>query len=104
MTYRANCPSCGHKFGRLWFFRGVPEYRHTCPTCGARIKSNSWWEWIGSAVLALPVLVALGLWHFWRFPGWAVLLVTAVMLAVGVAFFPYLTKFDLKDDTKDHAA
>lgn len=55
-------------------------------------------------MLGLPIVVALVLWHFWHLPVWAVLLVTAVMPAVGAVFFPYLTKFDLKDDTKDHPA
>jgi predicted membrane channel-forming protein YqfA (hemolysin III family) len=72
--------------------------------CAARFKSNSWWEWLGSAMLALPVIVALALWFFWRLPGWSVFVVSGVMLALGVVFFPYLTKFDLKDETRDHTA
>ena len=53
-------------------------------------------------MLALPVLAALGLWFFWRLPGWAVFAVTAITLVVGVALFPYMTKFDLKDEVRDH--
>src|SRR5262245_34887306 len=97
MKYRAICPSCGHKFGRARFVRLVPEYRHKCPGCGVHIKSNSYWEWISDAVLATPVLIALGLWYFWRLPGWAVLVVIAFSLLIGPWLFPYTTKFDLKD-------
>ena len=53
-------------------------------------------------MLAFPVLTALGLWFFWLLPGWAVFAITAITLVVGVALFPYMTKFDLKDEVKDH--
>ena len=53
-------------------------------------------------MLALPIAAALGLWHFWRLPGWAVGAIIVLTLLVGVAFFPYVTKFDLKDEVGEH--
>lgn len=100
MKYRAVCPSCGHKFGRLWYFKVVPEYGHGCPGCGARLKSESRSEWGFSAVFGTPVVVAFVLWRFWGVSAWYIALAVVVMLLTGPAFFPYTTKFELKDEQK----
>jgi CXXC-20-CXXC protein len=102
MKYRAICPSCGLKFGRLWFFRAVPEYRHACPDCGVRIKSESRSEWGFSALVATPVIVAFVLWRFLGVSAWFIALAAVVALLVGIGIFPYATKFELKDDHRSH--
>jgi CXXC-20-CXXC protein len=104
MKYRAICPSCGYKFGRLWFFRVVPEYLHTCPGCGVRLKSESRSEWGFSALIAAPVIIAFALWRFWSVSAWLIALVAVVMLFIGVVAFPYLTKFELRNEQRNHDA
>jgi predicted MFS family arabinose efflux permease len=69
-----------------------------------RFKSNSYWEWGFDVLFALPVLAAIGLWFFWRLPGWAVLISAVLTLICAVAFFPYVTKFDLVEDKNGHDA
>src|SRR5262245_19674162 len=100
MKYRAICPSCGHKFSRLWYFRVVPEYRHACPGCGARVKSQSRSEWGFSALLAIPVIVAFVLWRFWGVSLWFMALAAVLTQIVGVAIFPYITTFELRDERR----
>ncbi len=98
MRYRAICPSCEYRFGRSWFFRVIPEYRHKCPGCGVRVKSNSKWEWGNSAPPAVLIFAALVLWFFGYLAGWLLGVVAVAVLAVSFALFPYVTKFDLKED------
>lgn len=102
MKYRALCPSCGYRFGRLWFFRVVPEYHHACPGCGARIKSESLSEWAFSALAATPVIVAIALWLLLGMSPWLIALAAAVAVIVGLGIFPFVTKFELKAQPKSH--
>lgn len=103
MTYRAICPSCGYKFGRRWCFRAVPEHRFKCPSCNRRIKLNSCWEWIGNSVFAIPVIAAITLWDLWHLPSWTALSIIAASLITPISLYPYITKFDLIDESREHA-
>ncbi len=95
MQYRAKCPVCNYRFGRVCFFRLLPEHKHYCPSCGAGIKSNSLWEWGFSGVLALPVI---GSYFFWKSSVLCLvefLCICVVVMFIGLIVFPYATKFDL---------
>jgi CXXC-20-CXXC protein len=104
MKHRAICPACGHRFGRLWFFCVVPEYRHACPNCGVSIKSESLSEWLSGALFALPVVTTFVLWLFFSVSAWWILVSTVIMLIFGVFAFPYLTRFELGQIERKHDA
>lgn len=104
MKYRAKCPACDYRFGRMWFFRIAPEYKHRCPSCGARIKSNSFREWGFSGILALPGIIGFFLWQSEILSLIEFISICVILLCVGVAVFPYVTKFDLKEDETNNNA
>ncbi|MFA5190931.1 MAG: hypothetical protein WC740_09400 [Verrucomicrobiia bacterium] len=46
-------------------------------------------------------MLTLWLWFSHFLPGWAVLVITAAIFVAAFALFPYITRFDLKDDAGD---
>ena len=103
MKYRAVCPNCNHKLGREYFIKVIPELGNTCPSCGSEIKSNSLWEWVGSAILAIPVVISIGLFVLRFISGKRFFEILATTFIIGYLSFPYVTKFDLieKKDRSD---
>lgn len=91
MKILAKCPICGVRIPRYFVLAAGPLIDVTCPACGRALHFDERTEKITGLALGLPigVLIALGAIGYlsWVF----VIIDIAILGAVGVFAFPYLT-------------
>lgn len=91
VIYRAICPNCSSRLGRMHGIRSKPR---PCDCCGAVIRPMPSWDWAQNLIFGVPmgIFVIPGLFLL----GWKITLV--VFLVWQVLFFivwPYIAPFQL---------
>lgn len=93
MKIKAICPHCNKQVSRAFIIKVIPHKDLSCPYCNMKFRTETKSEWIGSAIIALPI-VSLFILEAEGYISWAVALTGVFGLCVvGVVAFPYITKF-----------
>ncbi len=101
MKILARCPHCGVRIPRYFVLAAGPLVGVTCPACGRSLRFDERSEKLTGLAFGLPIglLIVLGAIGYlsWFF----VIIDIAILGAVGVIAFPYLTILVAATDEDD---
>ena len=101
MKILARCPRCGARIPRYFVLAAGPLVDVTCPACGRALQFDARSDRLTGLAFGLPigVLICLGAIGYlaWLF----VIIDIAILGALGVIAFPYLTTFVAAPDEDD---